>query len=769
SGFSVVVVTGDKDFRQIVSRSVSLLDTMRDRLTDYHALRNMYKGLEPRQVADVMGLAGDSADNIKGVPGIGEKKALDLVLCFGDLEALYEHLEEMPGGKLKENLASFKEEAFLSRRLVRLDTDLPLEIEIDSLRVGEPDQSALAEVFRELEFGELWERFASRSASGLASTRLCLTEADLADLAREIEQRRAISLDTETTSKDPFRAALVGLSISSRRGRAWYVPLSHQYPGAPAQLSWPRVKEILGGLLEDPGVSKVGQNIKYDAVVLRRHGVDLKGLQFDTMVASYVLNPGLRQHNLDYLSQHYLNHRMIAYHEVAGKGAKEKCFSRVEVEEAARYAGEDAEVTLRLKEALAEKLAADGNESLFYDLEMRLVPVLVDMEWAGIKVDVEEFRRMSRRFAEQLEEIEAEVFKEAGMEFNINSSQQLGFVLFEKLGLPAQGKTSKTKSNSTDVRVLKKLAAMSFRIPELLLAYRSVAKLKSTYVDALTKMVNPETGRIHTSFNQTVAATGRLSSSKPNLQNIPIRTPEGRAIRRGFVAETGNVLLSADYSQIELRVFAHYSQDTALIEAFKNGEDIHARTASELFEAPRSGVSPEQRRIAKAINFGIIYGMGPHKLSEELGIDHKTAKAYIDTYYKKHEGVLRFRERMIEEARAKGFVTTLFNRRRYLPDVMHKSSFVRAEAERMAVNTPIQGTAADLIKRAMICIHGRLADKGWGARMLLQVHDELVFEVPQQEVEEIKPIIKEEMESVYPLSVPLEVEMNTGRNWSDAH
>ncbi len=768
-GFEVVVVTGDKDFRQIVSDRIALWDTMRERYTDYEAFREAYSGLEPRQITDIMGLAGDSSDNIPGVPGIGEKKALDLIRRYGSLNGVYEHLEDLPRGKLKENLASSREEAFLSRRLVSLETDLPLEIRVEGLRVGKPDEKLLAEVFREMEFRDLWERFSSRSESGLPGTRLCLTDEDLAELAAEVRRRGVVSLDTETTSTDPFKAVLVGISFATEQGKAWYVPLEHDYPGAPVQLAWPRVKESLGRIMEDPGVLKVGQNIKYDAVVLRRHGVDLRGLHFDTMIASYVLNPGLRQHNLDYLSQHYLNHRMIGYKEVVGKRGEEISFSSVPVEEAAEYAGEDAEVALRLRGVLADRLAADGNEPLFFDLEMRLVPVLVDMELTGIKVDIEEFRRMSGRFAAQLEEIQAAVFEEAGMEFNINSPRQLGFVLFEKLGLPVQGKTSKTKKYSTDVRVLKKLAAMNFKIPELLLAYRSVSKLKSTYLDALTKMVHPETGRIHTSFNQTVAATGRLSSSKPNLQNIPIRTPEGRAIRRGFVADEGHVLLSADYSQIELRVFAHYSQDEALIEAFGNGEDIHARTASELFEVPRAVVDPEQRRIAKAINFGIIYGMGPHKLSEELGIDHKTARAYIDTYYAKHPGVLSFRDRMIEEARSKGFVTTLFNRRRYLPDINHKTGFVRSEAERMAVNTPIQGTAADLIKRAMIGIHERLTRGGWGARMILQVHDELVFEVPEEESERVKPLIREEMESVFQLSVPLIVEMETGRNWSEAH
>jgi DNA polymerase-1 len=578
-----------------------------------------------------------------------------------------------------------------------------------------------------------------------------------------------VSIDTETTSQNPLQAKLVGISFSCDEGKAYYLPLAHLYLGAPSQVDWPEALEILRDILEDKQIAKVGHNIKYDAEVLKLHGVDLKGIHFDTMIASYVINPGLRQHNLDYLAQHYLNHKMISYSEVVGKGKNQLSFSEIDVEKAGEYSCEDADMTLRLMQVLDQKLGSDKNEGLFYDLEMKLLPVLMDMEMAGIRIDAGFFRQMSARFAEQMKEMEREIFDEAGMEFNINSPQQLGYVLFEKLKLPVQKKTAKTKNYSTDVKVLKKLAVFPNKIPGLILRYRTLSKLKSTYLDALVKLVNPSTGRLHTSYNQSVAATGRLSSSNPNLQNIPIRGEEGREIRRGFVAQEGHYLVSADYSQVELRVFAHYSNDEAFMEAFKRDEDIHALTASEILGVEPRSVTPEMRGVAKVVNFGIIYGMGPRKLSDELGIELNTAKNYIATYYERYQGVARYRDEIIETARKEGYVSTLFNRRRYLPDIQHSNRVIRSEAERMAINTPIQGTAADLIKMAMINIHQRLDQGGFRSKMLLQVHDELVFEVAEEELETVLPMIKEEMEGVYTLRVPLKVDMNKGRNWNEAH
>ncbi|MFZ7112817.1 MAG: DNA polymerase I, partial [Desulfatiglandales bacterium] len=453
--------------------------------------------------------------------------------------------------------------------------------------------------------------------------------------------------------------------------------------------------------------------------------------------------------------------------EVVGKSGSD--FSEVDVDRAMEYSCEDADVTFQLMHILENKLREDQNEELFYGLEMKLIPVLVEMEFAGIKIDKTFFKDMSCRFAGQLREIEKEIYEEAGMAFNINSPQQLGYVLFEKLQLPVQKKTAKTKSYSTDVKVLTKLSALPYKIPKLLLRYRTLSKLKSTYLDALVKSVDSGTGRIHTSYNQTVAATGRLSSSDPNLQNIPIRSEEGREIRKGFVAEEGHVLLSSDYSQVELRIFAHYSGDRAFMAAFGEDEDIHTRTASEIMNVSRESVTPDMRRIAKAINFGIIYGMGSKKLSDELGIEHKVAKDYIDAYYERYKGVAEYRERMVSFAREKGYVTTLFNRRRYLPDIDHQNRIIRSEAERMAVNSPIQGTAADLIKMAMIRIHARLREEPLRSKMLLQVHDELVFEVPEDEIQTVRAMVKEEMEGVYRLAVPLKADIHTGRNWDEAH
>ncbi len=766
-GFRVVMVTGDKDFRQLITPNVSMWDTMKDAVTDNASLKETY-GLEPEKFIDVMGLSGDSTDNIPGVPGVGEKTAVGLVREFGSFEGVFDHVEELKKKKLKENLQQFRDDAVLSKKLVTIDRFVPVDNNIDQLKVGEPLGDELADIFREQEFKGLWEQFATRK-EGPNDYDLCLSRESLQALVRQIKSKGMVAVDTETTSTNPLEAKLVGISFSCDEGKATYLPLAHLYLGAPSQLNWSEAAEILKGVLEDELIRKVGQNIKYDAEVLKRHGVTLKGIHFDTMIASYVINPGLRQHNLDYLAQHYLNHKMISYDDVVGKGKKACSFSEVDVERAMAYSCEDADVTFRLMKILDMKLRSDKNEDLFYELEMKLIPVLMDMEMAGIKIDTGFFKRMSARFAEQLKEVERGIFDEAGMEFNINSPQQLGEVLFEKLQLPVQRKTAKTKKYSTDVKVLKKLCAFPHKMPKLILRYRTLSKLKSTYLDALVKMVDPVAERIHTSYNQTVTATGRLSSSDPNLQNIPIRGEEGREIRKGFVAETGHCLVSADYSQVELRVFAHYSEDEAFMEAFRRDEDIHTRTAMEILGDNSQTASPDMRRIAKAINFGIIYGMGPRRLSEELGIEHKTAKNYIDAYYERYQGVARYKEKTIKKAREKGYVSTLFGRRRYLPDIQHGNNRIRSEAERMAINTPIQGTAADLIKKAMINIHNRLKEEKLGSKMLLQVHDELVFEVPEEELDAVIPMIKEEMEEVYPLKVPLKVDINKGRNWDEAH
>jgi DNA polymerase-1 len=765
--FRVVIITGDKDFRQLISPRVALWDTMKDRITDHETFSKEYS-LTPSQVIDLMGLSGDSSDNIPGVPGVGEKTAAALIRQFGSLETVFEHLEEVKKEKLKENLEKSYDDAVLSKKLVTIDRFVPLLADIKDLKVGEPDTHELTALFRELEFKGLWEQFAIREEPTEGNYHLCISKEDLHALKEMIIQKGIVSIDTETTSKDPLQAKLVGISFSCEEQIAYYLPIAHHYLGAPVQPDWPEVIRILGDVLKDERILKVGQNIKYDAEVLYRHGVEFDGIHFDTMIASYVINPGLRQHNLDYLAQQYLNHKMIPYHEVVGKG-KGDDFSGVAVEEAMAYSCEDADMTLRLMRILDTELTSVHNEALFYDIEMKLLPVLMDMELIGIKIDRPFFKKMSREMSAQLTDLEKEIFREAGMEFNINSPHQLGTVLFEKLQLPGQKKTAKTKKYSTDVNVLKKLAAYPHKLPKLALRYRTLTKLKSTYLDALLKLVDSSTERVHTSYNQTVAATGRLSSSNPNLQNIPIRGEEGREIRKGFVAQEGHLLMSADYSQVELRIFAHYSGDKAFIDAFNRQEDIHARTASEIMGLDLEDVTPDMRRIAKAINFGIIYGMGAYKLGDELGLDHKSARDYIATYYERYTGVARYRESILKQAREQGYVSTLFNRRRYLPNIHHHEPRIRAEAERMAINTPIQGTAADIIKMAMINIHDRLQKEGFDTKLLLQVHDELVFEVPEQEIEVIRMMVKEEMEGVYRLDVPLVVDIHTGKNWDEAH
>ncbi len=766
-GYNVVLVTGDKDFRQLLSPRVQMWDTMRDKVTTHEDLKKEY-GLDPSQFVDVMGLAGDSGDNIPGVNGVGEKTAIKLIKQFGSLEGVLEHLDKVKGKKLKENLSRCKDSAILSKELVRIDCHVPLEIDLEDLELGDPDREKLSQIFRDLEFKELWDQFAQRSKEEV-DYRLCSSVSELTSMVKSIKEKQLVSFDTETTSQDPLRAKIVGLALCWEEKRAYYIPVGHVGLGASTQLGMEEVIKILRPVLEDEAIKKVGQNIKYDAEVLWTHGIQMKGIHFDTMIASYVINPGLHQHKLDLLAQQYLNYKMTTYKELTGKGKNAINFSRVPVEKAKDYSCEDADITLRLMRVLERRLKEEGNEALFYELEMPLLPVLMDMELTGIKVDIPFFKEMSKQFGQRLKELEREIFQEAGVEFNINSPQQLGWVLFEKLQLPVQKKTLKTKRYSTDLKTLKKLAACESKVPELVLKYRSLAKLKSTYLDALIKLVNPDTGRLHTSFNQTVTATGRLSSSNPNLQNIPIRTQEGREIRKGFVAEEGHVFVSADYSQIELRVFAHYSGDKSLVEAFLKGEDIHTRSAAEIMGVEPEAVTPEMRRVAKAINFGIIYGMGPQKLAEELEIDLSTAKAYITKYFERYQGVKEYREKMIQMAREKGFVTTLFNRKRHLPEINHSKHVIRAEAERMAINTPIQGTAADLIKKAMINIHQRLEREGLRSKMLLQVHDELLFESPQDEVERLVPLVKAEMEGVYSLNVPLKVDIGVGFNWEEAH
>ena len=765
-GLNVVIVSGDKDFRQTLSENTAMWDPMSEKLIDYDTIKQDY-GIEPEQIIEVMALSGDSADNIPGIPGVGEKTAINLIQQFHSIENLFENTDKVTKASVKNKLEQFKEQGLLSKKLVTINNAVPIDVRIDDMRLGPPKKDSLAEIFRELEFKSLIAKFSEHAELSRKDYRLILKTEELRSLIETIRKKGICCLDTETTSKDHLTAELVGISFCLEPGAAYYLPLGHTYEGVGAQIDLDEALGLLKDILCDDKVKKIGQNIKYDAEVFARYGISLKGIFFDTMIASYIIDPTLRQHNLDYLAQHYLSYKMIAYEEVTDHN-KAKTFAFVDVNKAKEYSCEDAEITLLLKSILEEKLNNTDNYTLFEDLEMKLVPVIMDMEMTGIKIDVDFFKDMSEKFADELSTIERRTFDLAGEEFNINSPQQLGYILFEKLNLPGKKKTKKKSGYSTDVEVLTELAGLH-EIPSLLLRFRTISKLKSTYLDALVHMVNKNTGRVHTSYNQTVTATGRLSSSNPNLQNIPIRSEEGREIRKGFIADDGHLLLSADYSQIELRVFAHYSDDPVLIQAFDRGEDIHTRTAAEIFDLDPRMVTPEMRRMAKMINFGIIYGMGPIKLAKELGISKKVAQVYLDNYYERYKGVKNFKEKILSQTRQNGYVSTLLKRRRYLPNINSDNGHIRSEAERAAINTPIQGTAADLIKIAMISIAERLKKENLRTKMLLQVHDELVFEVPQGELDTATKLVKEEMEGVYPLNIPLKVDINWGKNWGEAH
>jgi len=767
AGFFVVLVTGDKDFLQLVTDKIIIWDPMKERTVDKDAVRKSY-GVEPLQMIDVMGLSGDSADNIPGVPGIGPKTAKDLIRTFGSMADLYENVEDITKKKQQENLIKFKDQALLSRALVTIDTNAPVTFDADEFKTTEPDSSVLLELFKELEFRQLQQAFQEKADLSEKDYRCVQDPESLADLTGQLERSKQFALDTETTSQDPMKAKLVGLSFSMEPDAAFYIPCGHEYPGVPTQLDQSDVLNRLKPVLENPDVKKIGQNIKYDWMVLLRHGIHLKGVFFDTMIASYLINPSKRAHNLDQIALDFLGHKTITYKDLTGKGKAALGFAQVPIEKATPYACEDADITLKAKEVLGKELEVLGLTDLFEQVEMPLVQVLLEMEMQGVCVNTDRLQDLSKSFEHQLDLLESDIYAAAGETFNIKSSQQLGSILFDKLNLPVQKKTKKKTGYSTDVNVLTVLAE-KHELPALILRHRTLAKLKSTYADALLELIHPETGRIHTSYNQTVTATGRLSSSDPNLQNIPIRTDEGREIRSAFVPREGWHFVSADYSQIELRILAHCSDDDILIKAFLEDEDIHTRTATEVFQVFPSMITSELRRQAKIINFGIIYGMGAFSLSKELGISQKMARTYIDNYFARYKGVKAFIDQTIEAAKNTRQTSTLLGRIRLLPDINSSNNNVRQFAERTAVNTPIQGTAADLIKVAMIQVDNALKAKNLKAAMLLSVHDELVFEVPPEELDAVKTLVKEIMEGVWDLKVPLKVNVEYGKNWAEIH
>jgi DNA polymerase-1 len=763
-GVDIVVVTGDKDLMQIVDEGVTLLDTMKDKSTGVAEVQERF-GVGPERVTDILGLAGDTSDNIPGVPGVGEKTAMKLIQDFGSLEDLLARSSEVKG-KTGERLREFAEQALLSRKLATVNCEVPLEYRYEDFAVEPPDNRKLAELFREYGFTTLMKELTSEATLSTENYGTVLHLSDFVRLQDELRNVQAFSVDLETTSLNPLEAEIVGISISFREHEAYYIPVAHSYPGAPEQLDPAQTLKALRPFLADPEKRKIGQNIKYDYQVLRRYGFEMQGVWCDTMVASYLLNPIRSSHGLDSLSVEFLDHKMISYGEVAGTGKEQINFAQVPVEKASVYSCEDADAAFLLHRIFLPRLAEAGMETLFFQLEMPLVKILSEMELSGVKVDLPMLKEQSEEFAGQLALLEQEIFAQAGFEFNINSPKQLGDVLFGRLGLPA-GKKTKT-GWSTDMDVLTNLAR-EYELPKLILQYRSISKLKSTYTDALPRMVDRSTGRIHTSYNQAVTNTGRLSSSEPNLQNIPIRTEEGRKIRRAFIAEKGHLLLSADYSQIELRVLAHLSEDAVFCDAFAHDEDIHTRTASEVFDIMPGLVTQEMRRQAKTINFGVIYGQGAFSLAKELGVSTKTAKEFIDSYFERHSGARRFLDNCVKEAEQKGYVTTILGRRLPIPDIVSKNGNIRAFAQRNAINYPIQGSAADIIKQAMVRVFERICEEGLKSRLIMQVHDELVFEVPEEEREVMGRLVRREMEHAVTLKVPLKVDVNYGMNWSEAH
>ena len=796
-GQEVTVVSSDKDLMQLVSEGVAMLDPVKNRTIGLEQVVERF-GVPPEKVIDVQSLAGDSTDNVPGVPGIGVKTAAQLIVEYGDLDTLLERAEEIKQPKRRQNLIEFAEQARVSRRLVTLDQNAPIEVPLDELKLREPEPETVRAFLEENGFRTVLARLGEmlgEAATAPAPAPAPAPEPGEADyeLVQDLDALEAwivaatdqgmVAVDTETTSLDALRADLVGVSLALAPGKACYVPLGHGAPKAdggldlegaadtPPQIPLQAALAALKPLLEDSSVLKIGQNIKYDELVLSRHGVAITPID-DTMLLSYVLDGGLHGHGMDELARLHLGVETIKFKDVAGSGKAQITFDQVPLDKALDYAAEDADVTLRLHQALKPRLAPERLTTVYETLERPLVPVLTDMERTGIKVDRDELRRLSNDFASRIDALGIEIHGLAGREFTIGSPKQLGEILFDELGLPG-GKRTKSGAHATGADILEGLAAQGHDLPARVLDWRQLSKLKSTYTDALQEQINPETGRVHTSFSQAVASTGRLASSDPNLQNIPIRTEEGRKIRFAFVAEDGCTLLSVDYSQIELRLTAHIAEVESLRQAFLDGQDIHAITASQVFGVPVEGMDPMIRRQAKAINFGIIYGISAFGLANNLGIRQGEAKAYIEAYFERYPGIRDYMEKAKEFCREHGFVETLFGRRVHMPAIKDKNPARRSFTERAAINAPIQGTAADIIKRAMIRMAPALEAAGLGARMLLQVHDELLFEVPEAELDETTRVVKQVMENacdpVLELSVPLVADAGHGKNWGAAH
>ncbi|RMG36941.1 MAG: DNA polymerase I [Gammaproteobacteria bacterium] len=778
-GMDVLISTGDKDMAQLVDDHVTLVDTMTDTTLDAAGVEAKF-GVSPGQIVDYLALVGDSSDNIPGVPKVGPKTAAKWLAQYGDLDRLVAHADEIKG-KVGENLRSNLDQLALSRQLATIRRDVLLPVGPQDLTPSPPDVARLRQLYEEIEarrlLAALEEEVAGDDPPGQTlravdhpGYEVITDEAAFEAWLARLEAAELFAFDTETTSLDYVEAEVVGVSFAVEPDAAAYVPLAHRYPGAPAQLSRDWVLERLRPLLESERPRVIGQHIKYDRNVLLNHGITLDAMAFDTMLESYVLDSSAGRHDMDSLAERYLGHRTTHYQEIAGKGAKQLRFDQIPLEQAGPYAAEDADITLRLHRLLWPRLQEVPRlAGVLRDIEMPLIPVLSRMECIGVSIDRDMLARQSGELAERLHQLEQRAYEVAGHRFNMGSPKQIGQILFEELGLPVISKTPKG-APSTSESVLQELADQGYELPRIILEHRGLAKLKSTYTDKLPEMINPRTGRVHTSYHQAVAATGRLSSSDPNLQNIPVRTEEGRRIRQAFVPRAGWKMVAADYSQIELRIMAHLSGDEGLLRAFAEGRDIHRATAAEVFgSGDPEAVTAEQRRSAKAINFGLIYGMSAFGLARQLGIERGEAQAYIDRYFQRYPGVKAFMERTREQAREQGYVETLFGRRLYLPEIKSRNGARRAAAERTAINAPMQGTAADIIKRAMIAVDDWLQRSGVAAHLLMQVHDELVFEVEPSALEEAVEEIRRHMASAAELEVPLVVDVGIGDNWDQAH
>lgn len=780
AGMQTLISTGDKDLAQLVDGHVTLINTMTDSRLDRQGVVDKF-GVKPEQIIDYLALVGDTSDNIPGIPKCGPKTAVKWLSAYGSIEGIKAHADEIKG-KVGEYLREHLEQLDLSRRLTTIKLDIELAQGPDDLQPTQPDLAALREWYSRIEARRLLDTLEQESGEAVGES-VSNSADDLEQnyeqvLDREVfsawlERLRAageFAFDTETTSLDYMQAELVGVSFALQPGEAAYVPVAHCYPGAPEQLERDWVLEQLKPLLEDPHCRKIGQNLKYDMSVLARYGITLRGVAFDTMLESYVLDSTATRHDMDSLAQKYLGVKTIKYEDVAGKGAKQLRFDQVPLEKAVPYAAEDAEITLRLHQALWPALQAEGElAGLLQSLEIPLVPVLSRMERCGVRIDSKLLHQQSQELAKRMHELEQQAYAVAGRSFNLSSPKQIGQIFFEELELPVVAKTPKG-APSTAESVLQELAEQGYELPALILEHRGCAKLKSTYTDKLPQMVNPETGRVHTSYHQAVAATGRLSSSDPNLQNIPVRSDQGRRIRQAFIADAGCRIVAADYSQIELRIMAHLSGDAGLLKAFAAGVDIHRATAAEVFGVDSvEQVTADQRRSAKAINFGLIYGMSAFGLAKQLGIERAAAQQYVDLYFDRYPGVRAYMDRMREEAHAKGFVETVFGRRLHLPEINARNKMRQAAAERTAINAPMQGTASDIIKRAMLAVDGWIEKERPPVKMVMQVHDELVFEVAEAELEPVCERIRGYMESAASLEVPLLVDIGVGDNWDEAH